>query len=113
MGGNRCQMVERGCVSPTVSPNRLRTPGGPTRTTRWVDKATHMGGSVIALEVPVSRYWVRSIFCLKQQTEHRDGDVAPVAVPLTAYCPRDSGFVPLRDDCLPLAMHGGDRQQPV
>ena len=66
MGGNRCQMVERGCVSPTGSPHRVRVRGGLTRTTRWVDKATHMGGSVIALEVLESRYWVRSIFCLHE-----------------------------------------------
>ena len=68
---------------------------------------------MIALEVPESRYWVRSIFCLRQRLEPRNGDVAPVVVPLPTYCPRGSGFAPLRDDCLPLAMHGGDRQQPV
>ena len=112
MGGNRCQMVERGCVSPTRSPNRLRA-GGPTRTTRLVDKDTHLEGSVIAVEVPESRYWVRSIFCLRQRPKPRNGDVAPVAVPLPTYGPRGSDFVPLRDDCLPLAIHGGDRQQPV
>ena len=69
---------------------------------------------MIALEVLESRYWVRSIFCLKQQkTEPRNGDVAPVAVPLPTYGPRGSDFAPLRDDCLPLVMHGGHRQQPV
>jgi len=68
---------------------------------------------VIALEVLESRYWVRSIFCLRQQTKPRNGDVAPVALSLPTYAPRGSGFAPLRDDCLPLAMHGGDRQQPV
>ena len=46
-------------------------PGGPTRTTRWVDKATHLEGSVIALEVPESRYWVRSIFCLSRVRSHK------------------------------------------
>jgi len=68
---------------------------------------------VIAFEVLESRYWVRAIFCLRQRSEACNGDVAPVAVPLPTYAPRGSGFAPLRDDCLPLAMHGGDRQQPV
>ena len=86
------------------------SPGGLTRTTRWVDKATHLEGSVIALESPL----LGSLNLLPvEQTEPRNGDVAPVAVPLPTYCPRGSGFAPLRDDCLPLAMHGGDRQQPV
>ena len=31
------------------------------------DKDTHMGGTVIALEVLESRYWVRSIFCLSSK----------------------------------------------
>ena len=69
---------------------------------------------MIALEVLESRYWVRSIFCLRQRSEPCNGDVAPVAVLLPTYGPRGSGFVPLRDDdCLPLAMHGEDRKQPV
>ena len=89
------------------------SPGGLTRTTRWFDKATHLEGSVIAVEMPESRYWIRSIFCLRQRPKPRNGDVAPVVVPLPTYGPRGSGFAPLRDDCLPRAMHGGDRQQPV
>ena len=57
------------------------SPGGLTRTTRWVDKATHLEGSVIALEVLESRYGVRAIFCLRQRSEACNGDVAPVVVP--------------------------------
>ena len=74
---------------------------------------------MIALEVLESRYWVRSIFCqsAEEQTEPRNGDVAPVAVrwpcPFRLTVRGGSDFVPLWDDCLPLAMHGGDRQQPV
>ena len=65
---------------------------------------------MIAFEVLESRYWVRSIFCLRQRSEPRNGDVSPVAVPLPTYAPRGSGFAPLRDDCLPRAMHGGYRR---
>ena len=49
------------------------SPGGPTRTTRWVDKATHLRGSVIALEVPESRYALLgslTIFCLSRVRSH-------------------------------------------
>ena len=49
-------------------------------------------GTVIALEVLKSRYWVRAIFCLRQRSEACNGDVAPVAVPLPTYDPRGSGF---------------------
>ena len=69
---------------------------------------------MIALEVLESRYWVRSVSNLSSKLSlPRNGDVAPVVVPLPTYCPRGSGFAPLRDDCLSLAMHGGDRQKPI
>ena len=68
---------------------------------------------MIAVEVRESRSGVRSIFCLRQRPKPRSGDVAPVVVPLPTYGPRGSDFKLLRDDCLPLVMHGGDRQQPV
>ena len=58
---------------------------------------------MIALEVLESRYWVRSIFCLRQRSETRNGDVAPVAVPLPTYGPCGSIFAPLRDDCVSAA----------
>ena len=67
MGANRCQINGRTRlrVSNWVS---KPSPGGPTRTTKWYDKATHLyAGSVIAVEVPESRYWVRSIFCLRSK----------------------------------------------
>ena len=80
----RRQMVERTRLR---DPNWVSKPcpGGLTRTTRWVDKASHLGGSVIALEVPESRYWVR--FRLLPERRGNFGasqwrDVAPVVMPL-------------------------------
>ena len=89
------------------------SPGGPTRTTRWVDKDTHMGGTVIAFEVLESRYWVRAIFCLSRVRSHAMAMSHRLSCPFLLTVRGGSDIVPLRYDCLPLVMHGGDRQQPV